>query len=250
MRELIESYVSRPAIQNALRVIRFAEGTERGGPDSYRVMFGGGLAPDLKRHPDKVISRGGYSSSAAGAYQFLTPTWQSVANQLGLSDFSPRSQDLAATLLMKNRLSSIGGLATLEKEGFSPRVSAALAPEWASLPTLQGRSYYGQPVKNLSELQKIYGQTPPVVAGSTNIPATPAATSTPGSTAAINPTDFLKGFLLKQLLFNEQDAAPSLSNVLLSSMLKAPEKQDLTSDFLTANLYTPRSQFLESLTQF
>lgn len=94
--------------------------------------------------------------------------------------------------------------------------------------------------------QRVLGDDP----GSTASMAAPAATSTPGPTAAINPTDFLKGFLLKQLLFNEQDAAPSLSNTLLSSMLKAPEKQDLTSDFLTANLYTPRSQFLESLTQF
>jgi len=157
-RELLQSYVSRPAIQNALRVIRFAEGTERGGPDSYRVMFGGGLAPDLKRHPDKVIKGNGYSSAAAGAYQFMPGTWSAQAQALGLSDFGPQSQDLAATRLMRNRLMSIGGLATLEKEGFSPRVSAALAPEWASLPTESGKSYYGQPVKKLSDLQKVYNQ--------------------------------------------------------------------------------------------
>lgn len=157
-RELLQSYVSRPAIQKALRVIRFAEGTERGGPDSYRVMFGGGLAPDLKRHPDKVIKGNGYESAAAGAYQFMPGTWSAQAQALGLSDFGPQSQDLAATRLMRNRLMSIGGLSTLEKEGFSPRVSAALAPEWASLPTESGQSYYGQPVKKLSELQKIYGQ--------------------------------------------------------------------------------------------
>ena len=157
-RELLQSYVSKPAIQNALRVIRFAEGTERGGPDSYRVMFGGGLAPDLKRHPDKVIKSGGYSSAAAGAYQFMPPTWEAQAKALGLSDFGKESQDLAAARLMRERLMSIGGLSVLEKEGFSPRVSAALAPEWASLPTESGQSYYGQPVKKLSELQKIYGQ--------------------------------------------------------------------------------------------
>lgn len=157
-RELLQSYVSRPAIQNALRVIRFAEGTERGGPDSYRVMFGGGLAPDLKRHPDKVIKGGKYASAAAGAYQFMPPTWESQAKALGLSDFGPQSQDLAAVRLMRNRLMPIGGLSVLEKEGFSPRVSAALAPEWASLPTEKGQSYYGQPVKKLSDLQKVYNQ--------------------------------------------------------------------------------------------
>lgn len=157
-RELLQSYVSRPAIQNALRVIRFAEGTERGGPDSYRVMFGGGLAPDLKRHPDKVIKGGKYASAAAGAYQFMPFTWEAQAKALGLSDFGPQSQDLAAVRLMRNRLMPIGGLSVLEKEGFSPRVSAALAPEWASLPTEKGQSYYGQPVKKLSDLQKLYNQ--------------------------------------------------------------------------------------------
>jgi len=158
-RQLLEQKQGSSAVQKLLRTLRFAEGTERGGPDSYRVMFGGSLAPDLKRHPDKVIkSPGGYASSAAGAYQFLTPSWQSHAKALGLQDFSAYNQDLAATRAIRNRLMPIGGLATLEKEGFSPRVSAALAPEWASLPTESGKSYYGQPVKSLSELQKVFGQ--------------------------------------------------------------------------------------------
>jgi len=157
-RELLEKYRQSPTGQKILKVLRFAEGTERGGPDSYRVMFGGGLAPDLKRHPDKVIRGGGYSSAAAGAYQFLPGTWESHAKALGLQDFSAPNQDIAALRGIRNRLMPIGGLATLDKEGFSPRVSAALAPEWASLPTESGQSYYGQPVKKLSELQKIYGQ--------------------------------------------------------------------------------------------
>jgi len=60
--------------------------------------------------------------------------------------------------LLRNRLMPIGGLSTLEKEGFSQRVSSALAPEWASLPTESGESYYGQPVKKLADLQKVFGQ--------------------------------------------------------------------------------------------
>lgn len=157
-RELLEKYRQSPAGQKILKVLRFAEGTERNGNDSYRVMFGGGLAPDLSKHPDKVIHGNGYSSAAAGAYQFLPGTWQGHASALGLQDFSGPNQDLAALRGIRNRLMPIGGLATLDKEGFSPRVSAALAPEWASLPTQSGQSYYGQPVKKLSELQKIYEQ--------------------------------------------------------------------------------------------
>ncbi len=52
----------------------------------------------------------------------------------------------------------IGGLATVQKEGLSQRVAAALSPEWASFPTETGRSYYGQPVKSLSQLQHVFGQ--------------------------------------------------------------------------------------------
>lgn len=174
-RELLEKYRQSPTGQKILKVLRFAEGTERGGPDSYRVMFGGGLAPDLKRHPDKVIRGGGYSSAAAGAYQFLPGTWESHAKALGLQDFSAPNQDIAALRGIRNRLMPIGGLATLEKEGFSPRVSAALAPEWASLPTESGQSYYGQPVKKLSELQKIYGQDVQLASPGT-APATTADT--------------------------------------------------------------------------
>ena len=172
-RELLQSFIPKPAIQNALRVIRFAEGTERGGPDSYRVMFGGGLAPDLKRHPDRVIKGGKYSSAAAGAYQFMPLTWEAQAKALGLPDFGQQSQDLAAVRLMRNSLMPIGGLSVLEKEGFSPRVSAALARTWASLPTESGESYYGQPVKSLSELQKVFGQD---VAVPGTPPSTPVAT--------------------------------------------------------------------------
>jgi len=38
----------------------------------------------------------------------------------------------------------------------SPVLAAKLAPEWASFPTLAGRSYYGQPVKKYARLQSFY----------------------------------------------------------------------------------------------
>jgi muramidase (phage lysozyme) len=135
-------------------------------------MFGGGTFQDMSRHPDKVVHSGGYSSAAAGAYQFLPGTWQSQASRLGLKGFGPEEQDIAALGLARNRLKSIGGLATVEKEGLSQRVAAALSPEWASFPTETGRSYYGQPVKALSKLQEVYGQQ---VAPAVDTVAKPAA---------------------------------------------------------------------------
>jgi muramidase (phage lysozyme) len=219
-RQLLEQKVKSPSVQNALRVLRFAEGTERGGPDSYRVMFGGGLAPDLKRHPDKVVNTGGYASSAAGAYQFLTPSWQSHASALGLQDFSAANQDIAATRAMRNRLMPIGGLATLEKEGFSPRVSAALAPEWASLPTESGRSYYGQPVKKLSELQKVYGQ---------NVqPTAPASTPSPETAKAVEKGNSLADALLGYVLKNSLSAGVTNATMSPEDLLKASNPYNLT----------------------
>jgi muramidase (phage lysozyme) len=221
-RELLQSFVSKPAIQNALRVIRFAEGTERGGPDSYRVMFGGGLAPDLKRHPDKVIKGGKYSSAAAGAYQFMPSTWEAQAKALGLSDFGQQSQDLAAVNLMRNRLMPIGGLSVLEKEGFSPRVSAALAREWASLPTEKGVSYYGQPVKKLSDLQKVYNQ-----------PSNDQAqTTTTGQETSS--TGFLQGFLSAMSGSNTKEV--SMKDLLEEEVKGAFMKQLLTPQTMSSPL--------------
>lgn len=163
-RSFYEQQLKNPAVQKLLKTIRVAEGTERGGPASYRVMFGGKLAQDLSRHPDRAITGGGYTSTAAGAYQFLTPTWQSAAKKLGLKTFGQQEQDIAGAYLAHQRLKPIGGFARLEKEGLSPEVAAALAPEWASFPTQSGASYYGQPVKSLKKLQQVFGQDVPAAA--------------------------------------------------------------------------------------
>lgn len=150
--------LQNPAVQKLLQTIRYAEGTS--GPAGYQTKFGGGKFSDLSRHPDQPVSSGGYTSTAAGAYQFLTPTWKAVSQKLGLKDFSPRSQDIAALDLAYQRLKPLGGFAALEKQGLSGSVAAALSPEWASFPTQSGKSYYGQPVKSLAELQKQYGSAP------------------------------------------------------------------------------------------
>lgn len=142
-----------PRERALLDAIATGEGTS--GPNGYRTMFGGGTFDTSKgwKHPDRVIRSGGYASSAAGRYQFLTPTWQTAANALGLTDFSPVNQDKAALWLVKRR-----GVtdALLSKEGLSAKVSNLLSGEWASFPTLSGSSAYGQPVAKLKVLQQAY----------------------------------------------------------------------------------------------
>lgn len=142
-----------PELRAALDTIRMAEGTWLGGSDKgYQTMFGGGTFSSFARHPDKVIRSGRYASAAAGAYQFMPDTWNEVSKKRGLKDFSPESQDLAAIEQLKKR----GVYDALKAGKFTPEIAAKMAPEWASFPTMAGGSYYGQPNKKFSELQKFY----------------------------------------------------------------------------------------------
>jgi len=163
-RQRYEQLLQRPEVRSLLNTIRYAEGTP--GTAGYQTMFGGGKFDTSKgwRHPDKAITGGGYTSTAAGAYQFLTPTWQGVAKELGLSSFDPRSQDLGALRLIDRR----GALDPFLKGEKFGTVINKLAPEWASLPTSGGGSYYGQPSKKLGDLYNYYQQQ------KTGQPAAPA----------------------------------------------------------------------------
>ena len=55
-----------------LAVIRAGEGTS--DDDGYRRCFGGSLFDSFADHPRRVVRAGGYTSTAAGAYQFLART--------------------------------------------------------------------------------------------------------------------------------------------------------------------------------
>jgi len=135
-----------PAERQWLNLISFAEGTWTSQGPKYNIMFGGGQFKDLSRHPDKVVRTPGYASAAAGAYQFMPGTWGGVSKKLGLRDFGPQAQDLAAIQLMRARGVDPATAA------ITPANVAKLAPEWASLPTMKGGSYYGQPSKSFSTL--------------------------------------------------------------------------------------------------
>jgi muramidase (phage lysozyme) len=133
--------------QAMLRVIRFAEGTadDRG----YNRIFAGQEVDDLSRHPDICVRFRRTCSTAAGAYQFLTTTW----NGLGLGEFNPTNQDKGAIMLIQRR----GALADVDAGRFEDAI-AKLSPEWASLPRWEGdtQGTYKQPVKSMQELREVY----------------------------------------------------------------------------------------------
>ena len=146
-------YIITPERRAMLNTIRFAEGTWKGGLDiGYRVMFGGGLMPSMDRHPDRVIYSSRYASAAAGAYQFMPFTWNLVQRSIGLVGFGPAAQDQGALFLIERRKA----LPMTDEGSLTPILTAKLAPEWASFPTLSGRSFYGQPVKKYTRLKSFY----------------------------------------------------------------------------------------------
>jgi len=149
-----------------LRTIRFAEGTWRGGAEAgYQVIYGGRLiseqipgAEPFSRHPEfLVVSRNGLNSEAAGAYQFMGRTWRRVSGWLGIEDFSPLRQDQVAHWLVRHRLSDAEE-ANINRGLLTREALHQLAPEWASLPTHSGASYYGygQSVKHWDQLKAFY----------------------------------------------------------------------------------------------
>lgn len=143
------SDVQHPQVQAVLRVIRRGEGTT--GEAGYRTLFGGDTFASFADHPRQRITRtmGGkpITSTAAGAYQFLSSTWDETARLMGLNDFTPASQDRAAV----GRIAARGALDDVK----AGRITVALQKigrEWASMPG----SPYGQPVISLATATRVF----------------------------------------------------------------------------------------------
>jgi muramidase (phage lysozyme) len=115
---------------------------------SYNTIYGGGQFNDFADHPRQAvpITTGpnvGKTSSAAGRYQFLAPTWDGLKSDLQLPDFSPDSQDQAAWHLANTTYAKKTGgrdLSTdLKAAGNDPArlnmVGSYLSGVWTSLPS-------------------------------------------------------------------------------------------------------------------
>lgn len=136
--------VNNSNVQAFMRVIRKGEGTS--DEAGYLRLFGGGMVTSYADHPRQFIKRGTITSSAAGAYQFLSITWDEMAAKYKLPDFSPASQDIACVGLIKRR----GALADVMAGNFDTAI-AKCAKEWASLPG----SPWGQPTISLNTAHQI-----------------------------------------------------------------------------------------------
>ena len=149
-----------PGWQKLSNVLRTGEGTK--GDSGYNTMFTGAKFTDTSKHPRQINQSGKLRSDAAGAYQFLSPTWDRAKNALGLKDFSPTSQEAAGRYLTQQRGVDPDKVIT-DFQTFKNTLDK-LAPEWASMPYQgvspkgfgKGSSYYGQGGISAEEAWKIY----------------------------------------------------------------------------------------------
>jgi lysozyme len=134
-------YFNNPFVRAFAFMVMKAEGTTKHG---YYTLFGNTPINSLSAHPNTVIKAGGYHSSAAGAFQFLSKTWTGLAQKLGLTDFSENSQNAAFVELLREK----NALIPLLNGDFDTALNLSRRV-WASLPG----AGYGQGEKSLNQVR-------------------------------------------------------------------------------------------------
>ncbi|WP_241261848.1 glycoside hydrolase family 24 protein [Acinetobacter baumannii] len=148
-RQQLEQALSNPNVRKMLNLIANTEGVKHG----YNTLFGNERINDLSNHPNirkaftQTDGKKNYTT-AAGRYQFIKDTWDGVARQYGLDDFSPRNQDIGAIALIAQN----GALDDVLKGNYQ-RAIRKLGGTWASLPS----STYAQPKKSWAETNRLLG---------------------------------------------------------------------------------------------
>ncbi|HHH2003222.1 TPA: glycoside hydrolase family 104 protein [Yersinia enterocolitica] len=145
----LNNLVDDPNVRQYLDVLSKAEGTAGYANSGYNTMFGGDQFYDSSDHPRQLkeftqTDGAKNKTSAAGRYQFTSDSWDDAAKALNLTDFSPRSQDLAALFLIQRA----GQLENVASGNFAD-ATGGLGGVWASLPS----SNYAQPKRSWEDIQ-------------------------------------------------------------------------------------------------
>lgn len=172
LRAEMEAALQNPNVQTYLAMIREYESKKNG----YNALYGNGRFDDFSRHPNvrrqfrEKSGKVNYTT-AAGAYQMLGSTWGRTAKRLGLTDFTPHSQDVAAVYLIKESKAL--------DDVMNGQWDAALrktSPVWASLPY----SPYDQPSRSKKDAMAFlakHSASPPVPGAAHPAPTEPVQTA-------------------------------------------------------------------------
>jgi len=187
------------------------------------------------------INEGGKVGSPAGVGGFGLAQWTG-GRQKALLDFSknkgldPGSVEAQADFLAYE-------LQGPEKRAFES-LKGAVSPEESARRFLVDFERAGIPKTEQRQqaARSIYEKLGGLDLGAQAPQQTPQASGT-------NVKDFLKGYILENLLTGSQMNSASPVQQLLKSAFQRPMTA-LEEDITTSSLYTPRSPFLESLTQF
>ncbi|PWC10649.1 lysozyme [Brenneria roseae subsp. americana] len=202
----LHSALNNPNARSYLDAISRAEGTSAYMNSGYHTLFGGGQVASLSDHPRQLKdfrqTDGTWNkTSAAGRYQFTQKSWDEAAAALGLNDFSPQSQDMAALWLIQRA----GQLENVLSGDFMTATNN-LGGVWASLPS----SPYAQPKRSMEEMESYY--TPDYVQRRSQAPHNPSINRSESSrpvSVTLNNTQNISGLGL-----NEQQVQDSIANAL------------------------------------
>ncbi|SSW64311.1 hypothetical protein AVE30378_01013 [Achromobacter veterisilvae] len=166
------AYAKDQRVRRFLDAIGSAEGTDTHG---YNTAFGGGKLESLADHPrllhDFTQTDGTPNkTSAAGRYQFLGSTWDDIAGKLGLKDFGPESQDIAAVELLRRN----GALPAILADDFDTAIQKS-GSTWASLPS----SPYAQPKRSPGFMAQALDKAASAILPSAQAAPAPAKAPTP-----------------------------------------------------------------------
>ena len=148
-----------PNCTRLLDTISYAEGTDRYPEGGYLTQFSGKQFTNTSAHPDeKIKSKNGIVSSAAGRYQILKKTYTDI----GMENMTPAEQDRGALKLIQRRLklkSPEEVESYLSKNGIDDKALDSLSREWASITDSTGKGRYGQPTKTKEQIRARFAKT-------------------------------------------------------------------------------------------
>jgi muramidase (phage lysozyme) len=162
--------VTPPADVSQSNLSKFLDFTSKSEGADYNTIVGGKTFEDYSKHPGVVgLTTPEGPSTAAGRYQITKTTYDDVAAKLGITDFSPESQDKIAQELIRRK----GALEDVQA-GRYPDAIKKLGKTWASFSS----STYNQPKNTAEKEAKLLAESKGSLSFDDLLPATTTTTST------------------------------------------------------------------------